>query len=369
MTTAEGVFPKINGDPLYASEANNFFAHKKVFKNVAQVLYNASYIGYSANLNGHAGTPNLWATAVGADPQHNFTGLGTVSLCVNNYNVFYLDYTTYSILYGGIVYDYMQGTSVNGTNWTSVGAQTATLTQVSNAYVQGTHSGGGDITVSAAALSIKPASANGEVILKFNASATHSIGSGSGEVDLYLRDESGHQVTLDSVVSPGGNPSITKTYRLVFTTNNCAVYDITSSYPGSGPSNVDTSTLSGTTWHLRGRAQNSTGGDDSQTVQIYPIVYVKGSAEGSAAKYLAVTNVVATTGNVNNLFLTWNGSTTNKPVTNFSADNGGHYTVITQDSYAAVGTDGTSFIIRFDFSGTNTELPKVYEYAGFYSLT
>jgi len=58
--TSEGVFPKVDGDVLYASEANSFnYGDGIFFKNYAQLLFNSAYIGFSSNLNNASGSPNL----------------------------------------------------------------------------------------------------------------------------------------------------------------------------------------------------------------------------------------------------------------------------------------------------------------------
>ena len=63
MTTAEGVFPKIGNDPVYASEVNNFAQTVNIgatsFQNLAQCIFNADYIGWNAKLNVASGAPNF----------------------------------------------------------------------------------------------------------------------------------------------------------------------------------------------------------------------------------------------------------------------------------------------------------------------
>lgn len=375
--TAEGDLIKTDGDILYDGDLSALRKQTGLsFTNIAQNLYNADYIGFNTALYGYSGAPNLRNIKYSVvDATGDFsTSLGTPSLCINNFNVFY--FSVGKLLYSGNVYDYMEGTSVTGANWIDVGTDALTITQVDNAYVQGLATAGGNVdednTLSAALLDLDPESGNaGECIVKIYGDV-NADGNGSKVCTtyFYLRDEDGNQVTLDSDTAGGASAqraTIDKVYRLVFTTNNVAVYDMTSAYPGSEVDfTIDTSSLTGTEWHLRVRTfLDYTSGvtDGTNTIRFYPIVYVKNTATSGSA-YDAVTSLTTHTGNIGESYLTYNAN--EDLTTTFSCDNGANYTSISKDDFAVIGTDGTQLKIKFSFAGTQTALPKLYEYACFY---
>lgn len=341
------------------------------YSNIAQLVYNADYIGFDAD-NQMTGIPNwrnLNYSVVDATADFS-SSLGIPTLGINNYNVFYLSQGKF--LYSGIVYDYLEGTTPSGTNWTDVGSDPITFSQADNQWIKANGPGGSnvtnDITMSAALLDLEPASGDvAEAIFRCKIDAAKT-GSGTPTYarEINLVDGSANSVALDNDTTGGSRDKI---YNLIFSTNNVEVRDITSAYPGSLIGNVDTSSLVGSVWHLEFRcAIIYSGGvvSPDPEIEVGPLVYVRNSTEASASKYEAETTAITHTGNIGEAFLTYNVQDETLASASFSANNGSNYDTIANNGFAETSNDGTQLMFKFDFSGTNDRIPKLTEYAGFY---
>jgi len=325
-----GITLKNQANLYYNSElANAWVIHPET--------YNLIYSDFSSNL---------------------FTSFGTISACVNNFNVFV--HPDAKFIYAGEVYDYMEGTTVDTNKWDGVNGS---LYQADNNIVGISTATGGDLTMylTAKALNLKPSSGTkAECIFKVGG---HTSGGGATDLSLYLIGSSDGSATIVSVSIPG-NSGTNKAYRLVFDNGTCYVYDITSSWSKSPIASFSTSGLSGD-WRLKASLHVAySGWLYTAYLYFYPIVYVKNSTL-SGSNYIAETNTVTHTSNIDEVFLTWNDNGSNIP-SYVSSNNGTNYITAQKDDFTIIPNPGTQLKLKFDFSGTHTEIPKIYGFACYY---
>jgi len=333
-------------------------------KNQAQLIYNFEYIGLDAQLNilnsnvlnSYNSFWNVLSTNSGfAETLNTENGLADTS-----HSVYYS--AAGDLIYAGDTYDIMDSPVDTG-KWESLA--TGTLGQSDNNYVQVTHtstSGVASLTLSASTLNIAP-NTKSEAIFKIYGSYSSAAELTSMARTLSIRDDLGNQVTVYTSSAVTG--SYTAIYRIVISGTTLSLYDDTSSWDLT-PTDIDISSLVGTSFHLRWNQNGGRNGNSvskNWAIRIYPICYVNGSAITSTE----VTTTPITTSSNDSGYLTYNGSTTGIQAS-LSADGGSNYMAVDEAKIENITNTGTSFITKFAFSGSLEEMPKITEYFGAYNL-
>jgi len=340
----------------------------EIKKLAAITLKNQANLYYNSELaNAWVKNPDKYNLTYSVFSSSPFSTIGNPTTCVNNYNVFL--HTDAKFAYAGEVYDYMEGTTVDTNKWLvtySGGEGSPSLSQSDNSYVLASWGGrwAPSMYLTTKALNLKPSSGTqAECIFKVYLTAGPPYDAVAG-YQLFLIGASGGSKTIASYSGlSGAGVTLSKIYRLVFDNGTCYVYDITSSWSNSPVTSFSTSDLSGD-WQLKARAYlTNSNNSGSLGIYFYPIVYVRNNAI-SGSNYIAETNTLVThTSNIDEVFLTWNGSNITSYV---SSNNGANYTPAQKDDFTTISNAGTQLKLKFDFSGMYTTIPKIYSFACYY---
>lgn len=333
-----------SGSAAEADEVMNVFG--KVFKNQANLLWNASLIGYDTALI------------------EDFLNLQQDDLDDNSK----IDTTNSDIddspVFPAAVMDNHDDSSIDGTIWTIVN------TASENTEV---------MTVSSSGIQTSTATADGASSLDLNSDGlvffvkwksynmTSSSSGGDSTVSITIVDDSANSVEIAKVTISGTTSTGTVsvgTYRININTGGNTLgrsTDITS----TADTGVDISSLvDGDTWHIKILASTSFGGTTSNT-KISFERYIDGSAESD--NFISSTTTASDT--ITNAILVVSDDDGAGSITySLSADNGANYEAVTPNQIHRFTNTGTQLKMKATMVSTTSDMPILWHHATMYNF-
>lgn len=344
--TNEGDLNKVDGNVFFDGDITAIVNIQGImFQNQANLLWNASLIGYDSDLT------------------EEFLNLQQDDLDDNSQ----IDTTNSDIddvpVFPAALMDNHDDSSIDAAIWTTAGTVSEDSTEIT---VSG--SGGGGHTSSATADQGSSVDLNSDGIILFVKVSTLAAdyAAGSASATIAIIDDSANTVIIENIGQNETNIITDTMFRININTGNNTA-GISTDITSTDDTGTDISSLvDGDTWHFKiSTTASASGGSATVTAKVKFERFIDGSAETD--DFISATTTASST--IINAILAVSEDTDAGTINYFlSADNGANYEAVTPNINHNFINTGTQLKMKATMVSTTSDIPILYHQASIFNI-